>query len=79
MPAKVKLRGRVFGQLTVVSEAGRDKWGAVLWLCQCECGNTPTRAGNFHCDSRGRMKFTEQESWGFEWGRDDAHDDGAES
>lgn len=31
-------------------------------------------AGNFHCDSRGRMKFTEQETWGFEWDDDDTHE-----
>jgi hypothetical protein len=32
-------------------------------------------AGNFHCDSRGRMKFTEQETWGFDWGQDKAHNE----
>ena len=33
-------------------------------------------SGNLHCDSRGRMKFTEQESRdGFELDMDDAHDD----
>jgi hypothetical protein len=31
-------------------------------------------AGNFWCDSRGRMTFTEQESDGFEWDHDGAHD-----
>lgn len=30
-------------------------------------------AGNFIADSRGRMRFTEQEQWGFEWDRDDEH------
>jgi len=33
-------------------------------------------AGNFIADSRGRMRFNEQEGWGFQWDRDDAHDDG---
>lgn len=30
-------------------------------------------AGNFHCDSRGRMTFTEQEGWDFKWSDDVAH------
>ena len=30
--------------------------------------------GNFCCDSRGRMRFTEQEMDGFEWDRDDTHE-----
>lgn len=34
-----ELNGRVFGHLTVVKDDGtRDKWRAVLWLCQCDCG-----------------------------------------
>jgi hypothetical protein len=32
-------------------------------------------AGNFHATSRGRMSFTEQDIDGFEWDRDDSHDD----
>lgn len=31
-------------------------------------------AGNFTCDSRGRMKFWEQEIDGFTWDRDDTHE-----
>ena len=30
--------GQVFGKLTVVKQAGRDKLKKVLWLCKCECG-----------------------------------------
>lgn len=30
--------------------------------------------GNFHCDSRGRMRFTEQENNGIVWEEDDSHD-----
>lgn len=26
------------GRLTVIRPSGRDKFGAVLWLCRCECG-----------------------------------------
>lgn len=31
--------------------------------------------GNFTCDSRGRMNFTEQENAGIEWYRDDTHEE----
>jgi hypothetical protein len=31
--------GQVFGKLTVLEEAGRDKLKKVLWRCKCECGN----------------------------------------
>lgn len=30
--------GEVFGKLTVVEQAGRDKLKKVLWRCKCECG-----------------------------------------
>jgi len=30
-------------------------------------------AGNFHCDSRGHMQFTEQEIDGFDWEDDRSH------
>jgi hypothetical protein len=34
------LTDKVFGKLTVVEEAGRNKFKKILWKCQCECGNT---------------------------------------
>lgn len=30
--------GQVFGKLTVLGQAGRDKLKKVLWRCRCECG-----------------------------------------
>lgn len=36
------LLGDKFGNLTVVTHAGKDKSGAKLWLCQCDCGNMAT-------------------------------------
>jgi hypothetical protein len=30
---------QVFGKLTVVEQAGRDRLKKVLWRCKCECGN----------------------------------------
>lgn len=47
MPAKIDLTGRRFGRLLVLSQgepttsAGQKK---VMWLCQCDCGNTVTVA-----------------------------------
>jgi hypothetical protein len=34
--------GQVFGKLTVLEQAGRDKLKKVLWRCRCECGNETT-------------------------------------
>jgi len=31
--------GQVFGKLTVIEQAGRDRLKKVLWRCKCECGN----------------------------------------
>lgn len=33
------LTGQKFKRLTVICEHGRDKWGQVVWMCKCECGN----------------------------------------
>lgn len=37
---KINLTKQKFGRLTALEEAGRDKWGNVLWKCMCECGKT---------------------------------------
>jgi len=34
----INLTGKVFGRLTVLNEAGRDKFGNVRWECECICG-----------------------------------------
>lgn len=52
MGKKLDLVGKVFGRLTVLEEAGRDKFGKVLWRCKCDCGAEVTvtcnnlRSGN---------------------------------
>ena len=33
------LTGQTFGRLTVVSYAGKSKYGLSQWECRCECGN----------------------------------------
>ena len=40
MPAKLNLIGQTFGKLKVISETPERKNKSVVWLCQCECGNT---------------------------------------
>ena len=37
---KNDLRGRQFGNLTVIKVHGRDKWNKTMWICECSCGNT---------------------------------------
>jgi hypothetical protein len=39
MSSKIDITGQTFNRLTVISEAGHQH-GAVMWQCQCECGNT---------------------------------------
>lgn len=34
------LTGEVFGRLTVLEETSERRGTAVVWLCQCSCGNT---------------------------------------
>lgn len=39
--------GQVFGKLTVIEQAGRNKLKKVLWRCRCECENeTVVTAGS---------------------------------
>ena len=40
MGGKQDLTGKRFGKLVVIKEFGRNKWKSVVWLCQCDCGNT---------------------------------------
>lgn len=40
MALPLDLKGKRFGRLVVLSEEGRDKWGSIRWLCQCDCGKT---------------------------------------
>lgn len=38
MRGKKGLTGKRFGRLTVISDAGTDKEGQLLWKCECKCG-----------------------------------------
>ena len=42
MPKRVELKGRKFGRLTVIEKQGKTKRKEILWICECECGNTKT-------------------------------------
>ena len=39
MPACKNLIGKQFGYLTVIEKTDKRKGGAVIWLCQCQCGD----------------------------------------
>lgn len=51
------LTGMKFNRLTVLAQAGRDRYGKILWLCRCECGGHVITHGrslaNGHCRSCG--------------------------
>ena len=42
----IDLIGQQFGRLTVIEHAGKNKFGKVMWLCQCEDGNIVTVSSN---------------------------------
>ena len=46
MNKKIDLTGQRFGRLTVIKEEPqRDKYGRIMWTCQCDCGNIVSAAG----------------------------------
>ena len=51
------LTGLKFGKLTVIEQAGHDKYNKILWRCKCDCGNETVTHGrglvNGHCKSCG--------------------------
>lgn len=55
------LTGLKFGRLTVVEQAGRDKYSKILWRCQCDCGNEKVTHGrsliNGNCKSCGCLNL----------------------
>jgi hypothetical protein len=46
MPGKKKLLGVVSGSIKILEEVGRNRHGAVLWLCECACGKQFKRTSN---------------------------------
>ena len=51
------LTGMKFHKLTVIEQAGHDKYRKILWRCKCDCGNETVTHGrdlvNGHCKSCG--------------------------
>lgn len=46
MPKKLNLSGKRFGKLLAQSTTEKDKYGAYIWTCVCDCGNyTKVRGG----------------------------------
>ena len=43
---RVEEIGKVYGRLTVLSEAGRNNQKSIMWLCQCECGKQKVIRGS---------------------------------
>jgi len=48
------LVGKKFGWLTVLKDSGKRRFGHIIWICICECGNIHEAVGNDL--ARGRMK-----------------------
>lgn len=43
---KINETGNVYGRLTVLNNAGSDKWGQSQWNCVCQCGNLTCQPGS---------------------------------
>lgn len=43
----VDLTGNRYGMLTVLKRADYNKGKAVVWVCQCDCGNIVDKVGNY--------------------------------
>lgn len=50
------LTGKKIGKLTVLEPTERRQNGHVVWLCQCECGNTIEVSGHHLTDKKGPVK-----------------------
>lgn len=57
MPKEIDMSDRQVGCLKVVEKAGKDKYGQILWKCQCSCGNTTVVRG-------GDLRRGTTRSWG---------------
>lgn len=46
MPAALNLAGQRFSKLHVLKRDKKNKWGAWMWVCQCDCGEFLSILGN---------------------------------
>lgn len=42
MPKRIDITGQRFGRLIALRSVGKNAWGSVRWLCQCDCNNFHT-------------------------------------
>jgi len=53
MSKKINLEGQRFRRLVVIKDTGkRSKYGNVIWLCRCDCGNLTESRGDSLRDGR---------------------------
>lgn len=45
--AKNSLIGQRFGMLEVLYATDEKRWGNVVWVCQCDCGNIVKFPANY--------------------------------
>jgi len=45
VPRIINEIGNRYGRLLVLKQAGVNRFGLVLWLCQCDCGNKTITSG----------------------------------
>ena len=58
------LKKEKFGRLKVVAEAGRNKYGKIMYKCECDCGRTVTVLGNSLLMGTTRSCGCLRTSWG---------------
>lgn len=62
------ITGIKFNNLTVIEQAGRDRYGKILWRCKCDCGNITVTHGrdliNNHCKSCGCLRNADRDKNG---------------
>ena len=46
VPKKLELSGMRFGKLLIAAASGRDRHGAYMWECLCDCGQTTIARGS---------------------------------
>lgn len=45
MSRLIDITGRKYERWTVLCQDGKNKWGQILWKCQCECGTIKRELG----------------------------------
>lgn len=67
-------RGRDIDEIVLCGVVHVEQMNERCWWIGIDVDGGGHWAGNFLGDSRGRMRFTEQDMDGFDWDRDDTHE-----